>query len=141
MKLIEVPVDGGEINYPMGENPKGLIIYNRDGYMSVQIMNAKSQNFHHEHGTGATKEECKQEAPTYLAYSGAFSTDDDNQALYHSIYVSLFPNWTGQMQSRKVHFKDGLLHLESGEPFFKNDKMVTHKLTWVKLTNGVIEVT
>jgi len=133
VELIEVPVDGGEINYPMGEKPKGLIIYNHDGYMSAQIMNPERNNFNQEHWTGATQEECKQEVPTYLAYSGAFSTDDGKQTLYHSMYVSLFPNWTGQTQSRRVHFKDELLHLESGEPFLKNGKMVTHKLTWVRV--------
>ncbi|PTT41568.1 hypothetical protein DBR28_03870 [Chryseobacterium sp. HMWF028] len=37
VELIEIPVNGSEITYPMGENPKELVMYNPDGYMSAQI--------------------------------------------------------------------------------------------------------
>ena len=133
VELIEVPVNGGEITYPMGENPKGLIIYNPDGFMSAQIMNLERNNFQQEHWTNATTEEYTQEASTYLAYSGSFKTDDEKQIVSHTMYISLFPNWTGQTQNRIVIFKDGFLHLESEKPFTSNSRLVTHKLTWKKV--------
>ncbi|TDO19760.1 lipocalin-like domain-containing protein [Pedobacter duraquae] len=52
------------------------------------------------------------------------------------MYISLFPNWTGQTQKRIVVFKDGFLHLESHEPFTTNSRLVTHKLTWKKIENS-----
>ena len=131
--LIEVPVDGGEITRPMGEGAKGLIIYNPDGFMSAQIMNPDRKNFAEEHYTGATPEEYTQEGSTYLAYSGPFHVDEEKKTLMHSMYVSLFPNWTGQTQSRIVYFREGLLHLESGTPFISNGVKVTHKLTWKRV--------
>jgi len=115
--LIEVPIDGGEITNPMGYEPKGLIIYNPDGFMSAQIMNPERENF-------------IKEGATYLAYSGPFKVDEAKMTLSHTMYVSLFPNWTGQTQSRIVRFEDGLLHLESGESFISNGMEVIHKLTW-----------
>lgn len=131
--LIEVPVDGGKITHPMGPEPKGLLIYNADGFMSAQIMNPDRKNFVKEHYTGATPEEYTQEASTYLAYSGPFEVDEMKQTLSHTMYVSLFPNWTGQTQNRIVQFKDGLLLLESGKSFISNGLRVIHKLSWKRV--------
>lgn len=124
VELIEVPVNGGESTHPMGEHPKGLIIYNPDGYMSAQIMDTHRENFHQEHWTNAT-----QEGSTYLAYSGPFKTDDEKQLVSHTMYISLFPNWTGQTQNRIVIFKD----IESEKPFTSNSRLVIHKLTWKRV--------
>ncbi|WP_346986052.1 lipocalin-like domain-containing protein [Chryseobacterium sp. POE27] len=135
VELIEVPVNGGEITRPMGKNPKGLIIYNPDGYMSAQIMNLNRSNFRQEHWINATAEEYTQEASTYLAYSGPFETDDEKQMVSHTMDVSLFPNWTGQTQKRIVTFIDGFLHLESEKPFISNSRLVTHQLIWKKVSN------
>lgn len=135
VELTEVPVNGGEITLPMGENPKGLIIYHPDGYMSAQIMNLNRSNFQQEHWTNATAEEYTQEASTYLAYSGPFETDDKKQMVSHTMDVSLFPNWTGQTQKRIVTFKNGFLHLESEKPFISNSRLVTHQLIWKKVCN------
>lgn len=133
VEFIEVPVTGGEMTHPMGKNPKGLIMYNPDGYMSAQIMDTHRVNFHQERWTNATPEEYTQEASTYLAYSGPFKTDDEKQIVSHRMYISLFPNWTGQTQNRIVHFKDGFLHLESEKPFNSNCQLVIHKLTWKRV--------
>lgn len=133
VELIEVPVNGGEITHPMGGNPKGLIIYSPDGFMSAQIMDTNRKNFNQEHWINATPEEYTEEGSTYLAYSGSFKTDDAKQMVSHTMFVSLFPNWTEQTQNRIVHFKNGLLHLESEKPFTSNSRLVTHKLTWKRV--------
>lgn len=133
VELIEVPVNGGEISHPMGENPKGLIMYSADGYMSAQIMDTRRKNFHQEHWANATPEEYTQEGSTYLAYSGPFRTDDEKQLVSHTMYISLFPNWTGQTQNRIVILKDNYLHLESEKPFNNNCQLVIHKLTWKRV--------
>ncbi|KFF04146.1 lipocalin-like domain-containing protein [Flavobacterium reichenbachii] len=121
VELIEVPLDGGEIIYPMGNKPKGLIIYSGDGYMSAQIMNTDFENLDSKNNAA------------YLAYSGPFQTDDEKQTVSHTMYVSLFENWRDQTQNRKVIFKDGLLHLETDKPFTSNSQLVIHKLTWKRI--------
>ena len=40
------------------------------------------------------------EATSYIAYSGPFHVDEDKQTLTHSMFVSRFPDWTGQTQPR-----------------------------------------
>jgi len=117
-ELIEVPLDGREITHPMGLQPKGLIIYNSDGFMSAQIMNTDFGNLD-------TKDR-----EAYLAYSGPFKIDDKKQIVSHTMSISLFENWRNETQNRKVLFKDGLLHLETEKPFISNSRLVTHKLTW-----------
>lgn len=37
----EEQVDGG-IDHPLGENPRGAILYTPDGYMSAQLAGARS---------------------------------------------------------------------------------------------------
>lgn len=133
VELIEVPVNGGEITHPMSQQAQGLIIYHPDGYMSAQLMNPNRKPSHNQHWTEGTPEEYTQEGSTYLAYSGPFHADEERQLVSHTMQVSLFPNWTGQTQKRIVVFKDGLLHLESHEPFIANSRLVTHKLTWKKI--------
>jgi len=128
IELIEVPVDGGEITYPMGREPKGVIMYNPDGYMSAQIMNPDTSKISEEYAAFAPLGFSQPDA-TYLAYSGAFYTDDEKQIVKHTMYVSLFPDWTGETQSRLVHFSAGLLHLESGQPFIASVRLVIHRLT------------
>jgi hypothetical protein len=121
VELIEVPLGEGKITNPMGTKPKGIIIYNSDGYMSAQIMNT---DFEH----SDTKD-----SPPYLAYSGPFKTDDEKQIVSHTMSISLFENWRNETQSRKVLFKDGLLHLETEKPFISNSRWVIHKLTWKRM--------
>ncbi|MDF2477116.1 lipocalin-like domain-containing protein [Sphingobacterium sp. GVS05A] len=135
VELVEVTLESGDISYPMGETPKGLIIYNSDGYMSAQIMNPDRKNFSEEHWTGATAEEYIQEGSTYLAYSGPFAANHNEQTLSHTMYISLFPNWTGQTQNRNIHFENEYLILESGKPFLSEGKVVIHKLKWKRAEN------
>lgn len=135
VELQEVALESGSISYPMGEMPKGLIMYNPDGYMSAQIMNPDRKNFKKEHWTGATAEEYRQEGSTYLAYSGPFTADQNEQTLSHVMYISLFPNWTGQTQNRIIRFENEYLFLESGKSFLSEGKEVVHQLKWKRAEN------
>ena len=38
VSYVEKPVDGNPERFPMGEEPKGLLLYTPDGYMSAQLM-------------------------------------------------------------------------------------------------------
>ena len=126
VELIEIPLNGGENSHPMGENPKGLIMYSADGFMSAQIMNLNRKNTDRKDHS----EQNTEETSDYLAYSGPFETDDEKQTLSHTMFVSLFPNWTGETQKRNIRFEDGFLYLETEKPFLRNSRMVKHRLTW-----------
>ncbi len=126
----ERPVDGSPSFYPMSENPMGIIMYTPDGYMSAQLMRPDRKNFVSGDWFDGTDAEYKQEASTYIAYSGPFHVDVEKQTLNHSMLVSLFPNWTGQTQPRVVKIEGDLLHLSSASPIRSGGKTVVSYLIW-----------
>ncbi len=96
----ERPVDGSAPFHPLSDKPMGIIMYTPDGYMSAQLMQQNRKNFESGDWFDGTDAEYKQEASTYIAYSGPFQVDEEKQTMTHSMSVSLFPNWTGQTQPR-----------------------------------------
>jgi hypothetical protein len=127
---IEVAVDSGEVREPMGEQPIGLLLYTADGYMSAQLMRSGRRDFASGDWSEATVEEYRDEASTYIAYSGPYHVDEKAQALRHSMVVSLFPNWTGQTQARLVSIEKDRLHLSTAAPISRQGRLVMARLTW-----------
>ncbi|WP_181305475.1 lipocalin-like domain-containing protein [Rufibacter sp. XAAS-G3-1] len=130
VSYVEEPVDGSAPFYPMGEKPMGLIMYTPDGFMSAQLMHPDRKNFASGDWFNGTDEEYRQEASTYIAYTGPFQVDEEQQTLTHSMFVSLFPNWTGQTQPRVVALEGNLLHLSTATPIVSGGKTVNSFLTW-----------
>lgn len=126
----ERPVDGSPSFYPMSEKPMGIIMYTPDGYMSAQLMHPDRKDFASGDWFDGTDAEYKQEASTYIAYTGPFHVDEAAQTLTHSMFVSLFPNWTGQTQPRVVKIEGDLLHLSTAAPIVSSGKKVNSYLTW-----------
>jgi Lipocalin-like domain len=130
VSYVEKPVDGSAPTYPMGENPLGIIMYTPDGYMSAQLMRPGRRPFASGDWFGGTDEEYREEASTYIAYSGPFHVDEEKRTLTHSMFVSLFPNWTGQTQPRVVKLEGELLHLSTESPIESGGKRVMSYLEW-----------
>ncbi|HEY8784504.1 MAG TPA: lipocalin-like domain-containing protein [Mucilaginibacter sp.] len=126
----ENPVDGTAAFYPMSEKPMGIIMYTPDGFMSAQLMHPERKNFASGDWFNGTDAEYKQEASTYIAYTGPFHVDEEKQTLSHSMFISLFPNWTGQTQPRVVKIEGELLHLGTASPIVSGGKTVNAVLTW-----------
>jgi len=126
----ERPVDGSRSFYPMSEQPVGIIMYTPDGFMSAQLMKPGRKPFTSGDWFNATDEEYKQEASTYIAYSGPFNVDEGNRTLTHSMFVSLFPNWLGQTQPRLVKIEGDDLYLSSATPIHSQGKLVNSHLHW-----------
>lgn len=126
----EKPIDGSAQFYPMGEKPMGMILYTPDGYMSAQLMRPDRRSFASGDWFDGTAEEYREEASTYIAYSGPFQVDEEKQTLMHSMFVSLFPNWTGQTQPRVVKIDGDILHLSTESPIKSGGKIVMSYLQW-----------
>ena len=126
----EIPLDASAPFYPMSENPMGIIMYTPDGYMSAQLMHPDRKNFASGDWFNGTIEEYQGEASTYIAYTGPFHVDEEKQTLTHSMFTSLFPNWTGQTQGRLVKIEGDFLHLSSASPIISGGKKVNSKLMW-----------
>ncbi len=130
VSYVATPTDGSPPLYPMGENPFGIILYTADGFMSAQLMSAGRAHFASGDWYRGTDKEYREEATTYLAYSGPFHVDEETQTLTHSMFVSLFPNWTGQTQPRVVAIEGDMLYLGTQSPVPSGDRMVMAQLKW-----------
>lgn len=127
---VEVPLDGSEPFYPMSQQPMGIIMYTPDGYMSAQLMAPGRKPFAANDFYGGTPEEYQAEGSSYIAYSGPFKVDEESGALTHSMFVSLFPNWTGQTQPRVVSLEGDVLRLSTARPIQSQGKLVNSFLEW-----------
>jgi Lipocalin-like domain len=126
----ENPVDGSAPFEPLGLEPHGIIMYTPDGYMSAQLSKPDRPTFASGDWFDGTTEDYVTEATSYIAYSGPFHVDEENQTLSHSMFVSLFPNWIGQTQPRTVKVEGDLLHLGTTAPIRSGGKTVNSVLTW-----------
>ncbi|MEP3561708.1 MAG: lipocalin-like domain-containing protein [Marinobacter sp.] len=127
---VEVPEDGSEPFYPLGTQPKGIIMYTPDGYMSAQLMADGREPFAIADFYQGEPEEYVAAGSTYIGYSGRFAVDEQKQTLTHSMYVSFFPNWLGQTQPRAVSLANGVLTLGPTSPIVSRGKRVMSRLVW-----------
>jgi len=126
----EKPVDGSPTVHPLGEDASGIIMYTPDGWMSAQLMRGGRQHFASGDWFKGTLDEYRAEASTYIAYSGPFHVDEEKKTLTHSMFVSLFPDWTGQTQPRVAELDGDRLHLSTASPIHSGGKVVNSYLIW-----------
>ena len=72
-------MDQAGVTYFAGERPKGIIMYTPDGYMSAQLMHPDRRPFASGDWFEGTNDEYREEASTYIAYSGPFHVDEEKQ--------------------------------------------------------------
>lgn len=95
-----------EATYPLGKDPKGILLYTADGYMSAQIQALKSAKEPDAHSTQLTG---------YLGYTGPFYIDETGSetVLQHQMSLSSFPAWLGDTQRRLVRLDGDTLALSA----------------------------
>ncbi|WP_156306835.1 lipocalin-like domain-containing protein [Sphingobacterium endophyticum] len=130
LSYIEVPINGTDSKFPMGQNPKGLLIYGADGYMSVQISNSERGNFSSDDRYLAKEEELKSQVKGFIALAGTYKIDNMNAIVQYAITTSSFPNWEGQIQERKIDFEGDILYLKSVDPILSDGIKVNSYMTW-----------
>jgi hypothetical protein len=97
----------GEVIYPFyGKHPGGLIVYDRSGWMSVQIVSDPAPTVpaadSREGVLAAAVGEKGRALDGYYAYCGTWTVDDANSTVTHHIRQSLYPRERGQ---------DGVRHI------------------------------
>ena len=88
--------NGQTLNFWMGLHPTGLIIYQPDGYMAVQIMHDPRAMFAKSPPTSApTYDELKNAFFGYYAYWGRYAINEADSSVVHSVQGSLLPGEVG----------------------------------------------
>ena len=121
-------MDGSAAVHPIGERPMRIIMYTPDGYMSAQLMPPGRRPFALGDWFYGTAEEYREEGSTSIASSRRFHVDE-GKTLTHSMFVSLFPNWTGQTQPRVVGIEGDRLRLSTTAPILSAKVVMSH-LQW-----------
>lgn len=73
----EWPVDGSPSSFPLGATPKGIIMYTPDGFMSAQLSRPDRKPFASGDWFEASDAEFREEATSYIAYTGPFHVDEE----------------------------------------------------------------
>jgi hypothetical protein len=98
LESYEVHTPEGEIRYPYGPAPRGYLLYQPDGYMSVAFMTRERRPYASGDRLQGTPAELALAAQGYVSYCGRYTAAADH--VVHHIEVSLFPNWIGVDQTR-----------------------------------------
>jgi hypothetical protein len=81
-----------------------------DGYMSAQLQRPERSLFADGDPSRVTPDEFAAAGSSYIAHSGRFFIDEDENTLSREMAVSFFPNWFGQRQVRLVEINGERLH-------------------------------
>lgn len=124
--------DDGEIIRPYGENPSGVIMYDRGGHMSVHLASSTRSKFASEDSRRATADEIKAAFHSYNGYFGSYTYDSEKHAVTHHIQSCSIPNWSGVDQLRYVNLEGDILTLSS-PPMLRDGKMRRAEGEWQRM--------
>ncbi len=121
--------DGEAAEYPLGEDASGLLIYTGDGKMAVQIVSADRPEIPTEDALGGDAQLRADAYSTCLAYFGSYRVQGDS--VIHRVDASLFPNWSGTVQTRPFTANGDELVLRT-PPTTSAAGTVVNELSWVR---------
>lgn len=118
----------------------GLIIYDRSGWMSVQIAVKRDRKpFANGMGSG-TLEEKAAAFDSYFSYYGTYTIDPKAQTVTHLIKDNSYPGRAGMDNVRWFEFQGNdrlvLIPTEDGRSGVIDRKNATFKLVWERISPG-----
>lgn len=99
--------------YPLGHDAQGILVYTADGYMSTNLLRPGQEPFLSAGSEDASQSELAEATKRYLGYSGPFyvAKAGDTFAIYHQMLIVNFPNWKGNLQTRRIRLEGDMLTL------------------------------
>jgi hypothetical protein len=90
-----------EWTYPYGKNPKGYVVYDETGHVTIQMMRTPPPaKFASGDDNKPTPEEAKAAYEGYVAYFGTYTIDEASHSVIHHVEGSLSPSYIGTDQKR-----------------------------------------
>jgi|SRR5215469_2353503 len=133
-----VSVEGTDATFHFAyDRPTGMIIYDRSGWMAVQI-DVKGNRKPFVNGTAAGTDKEKVAAfDNYVAYYGTYTLDVKAQTITHRLEDAIQPNRRGVNNVRWFEFQDDdhllLIPREDGKGGVVDRKSATYKLLWERI--------
>jgi hypothetical protein len=117
------------MTYPLGEDATGLLIYTADYKMAVQMVAANRPAIPSEDPLGGDADERAAAYSTCLAYFGCYEVQGDS--VVHHVDSSLYPNWSGAVQTRPFSYDGKTLVLRT-PPSQGDGGTVVNEISWVR---------
>ena len=95
--------------YPFGQEPKGLLIYDDSGHMSIQIMKVPHPKVASGDDSRVTPEEKQALYDAYVAYFGRYSVDTDRGVVIHHVEGDLADVFVGNDEERPYVLREDTL--------------------------------
>lgn len=85
--------ESGDVRFPFGEHPSGLILYTTDGHMSAQLTPGPGDQF--------------------ISYGGRFDVDEAAATVTHHVTIATMPELLAQPQIRHARVEGDRLMLSA----------------------------
>lgn len=128
----EVRGPGGQVTYPFGPEPRGLLVYGENGLMTAQLGDPRRAGFAANDRALGAPGELKAAFEGYTAYFGRYEIDEAQRAVIHYPELALFPNYTGSKQVRYIELEGNRLTLSTNPISYQGQPQV-YVLVWEKL--------
>jgi hypothetical protein len=125
----EMRSSNGKVTTPIGKNPKGVIVYDDDGRMTVQLMQSDRPLSASADPFGAAPDEIVGAWMGFISYAGRYEIDSSRKRVIHHVEICSFPNWVGTRQERFYHFEGDRLVL-STPPISLGGESTVSTLVW-----------
>jgi len=133
-----VSVEGSDATFHFAyDHPTGIIIYDRSGWMAVQIdIKGTRKPFVNGPASGTGTEKVAA-FDNYIAYYGTYTLDLKAQTVTHHLEDASVPNWRGVNNVRWLEFQGNdrllLIPREDGKGGVIDRKSATYKLLWERI--------
>lgn len=124
--------EDGQVRFPFSTDTSGVIMYDANGYMSVQIIRNDRPPFAENDMFAGTDSEVRQAFEGINTYFGPYEVDEEAGIVRHHIEGSSMPNRIGSIQVRHYTFEGNRLILRAVPRLLKGE-MLTGVLIWERI--------
>lgn len=125
-----ISADGSRVAL-YGDHPEGLLMFDRQGRYSLQLLNAERVKFAQNDKSKGTPEEIKAAVEGANSHFGHYSVDPDKHTITFRIEHASFPNWDGTVQVRSFNITGDRLTYTVPNP--TTDQRATGEVVWERL--------
>lgn len=112
-RITDTDIKTGKLVHPYGEHPKGYIVYDATGHLSVQIMRMPAvPPFASGDDAKGSDAEVRAAYDGFVAYFGTYEVDAKKGVVVHRVEGSLMPSYTGTDQPRPFRVEGDVLTIE-----------------------------
>ena len=134
----EARSSSGEVSYPYGRNPFGMLLYDSGGNVFVLVMRADRPKFASDDLWRGTPEEIRAAFEGFNAYCGTYEVNEKKGMVTHHVEGSSSPNWVGVDQERSFKCSGDQLTL-STPPMPVSGSQSTVHLIWARTRSKMQE--